>query len=169
METKGETAAALAQRRQALALEPNNALLHFNLGADLEDAGQSAAARTEYLAALHLQPNFPEAQEALHEGSPDPKGQGTPRPDLFARPLAPRPGISQALALEAGGNLKEAIAVFRAILVQTPHEPSARLHLGIALYADGQRPSARREWQRVLILGDAEAARQARRLLARYP
>jgi tetratricopeptide (TPR) repeat protein len=76
--------------------------------------------------------------------------------------------LSPALALARAGRLPEAIAAFRAGLARHPRDTAARLHLGIALYADGQTAPARREWEQVLTLGDPAAKVQAQRLLARY-
>lgn len=171
LEAKGETSAALAQRRQALVLEPDNPLLHFNLGAALEDAGQQASARAEYQAALRLKPNFTEAQQALAEPRKVmPAASGPPGlPPISPPRSAPGDLLHQAIALEAAGRLTDAIAAFHEALTFTPYDPSARLHLGIALYADGQTTLARREWERVLALGNATASRQAQRLLTKYP
>lgn len=198
LEDRGQTAAALAQYRQAAALEPDNALLHFNLAAALADARQRAAARVEYQAALRLKPDFSEARVALEKlpgagreapHAPNPGGAG-PKPDAHIRqeahtgaPLREMPApvgadlrvapsssdLPHALVLEAAGRLDEAIAAFQAVLDRNPTQAEARLHLGIALYANGQKAAARREWRQVLTGRDAGAAAQARRLLASYP
>ena len=173
LEDAGETAAALAQYRQAVTLEPDNALLHFNLGAALADAGQSAAARTEYRMALRLKPDFPEAQAALRAMPPAPALPPAPPPTTSSPKLPPgkRPPttLAQALALETAGRLPEAITAFHALLAQDPRRADVRLHLGIALYADGQTAAARREWQQIVRGNDPGTAAQARRLLAGCP
>ena len=194
LEDRGERAAALAQYRQALALEPGNPLLHFNLAAALQSAGQLAPARAEYQAALRLKPDFAEARAALREmptepdsDSPHPrplplrKGRGEPEAFRFFSHPSPLVGrvaslselggdsYADGLRLERAGRTGEAIAVFRAVLARDPANAAARLHLGIALYAEGgQTQAARRQWQRVLTLNQADLSAQARRLLATY-
>lgn len=155
LEDRGETAAALAQYRQALALEPGNPRLHFNLGAALEEAGQKADAQAEYRAALRLAPDFAEARAAL-ASSPTPAFLPLPAPKTDPDTLA------------RAGRLPEAIAAFRSQMAREPQNAIARLHLGIALYAQGQTALARQEWTRVQTQGSAPAAAQARRLLAAY-
>ena len=78
-------------------------------------------------------------------------------------------GGASPYALEAAGRLPEAVWAFHTLLSRDPSDMTARLHLGIALYALGQTGPARQQWTRVLSGPDADAARRARRLLALYP
>lgn len=186
LEDRGETGAALAQYRQAVALLPSEPRLRFNLGGALAEAGRPAQAAAQYRAALRLKPDFAEAGRALRALAPA-SSVGAPLAAPLAAPLSARsPGaggpstakkgaasgaptqMQPALALARAGRLPEAVAAFRAVLARRPGDAAARLHLGIALYADGQAGQARREWGQVLTGGDKGAAAQARRLLARY-
>ncbi len=196
LEDRGEGNAALAQYHQAVLLVPSDPRLRFNFGGALADAGRPAQAAAQYRAALRLKPDFAEAGRALRalgpilkiaplppilggrDRPPAPNSGGTgkePGEDRdLSIPTPPELGAggrsspSSALALARAGRLPEAVAAFRAVLLHDPRNAAARLHLGIVLYADGQTAQARREWSRVLTLGNAGAAAQARRLLARY-
>jgi len=180
LEDRGEGNAALAQYHQAVLLVPSDPRLRFNFGGALADAGRPAQAAAQYRAALRLKPDFAEAGRALRALGLTGHAMGHV---VGARSIAPSPaapvsqkgamnraptGVQQALALARAGRLPEAVTAFRAALVHHPRNAAARLHLGIVLYADGQTGQARREWSRVLTLGNAEAAAQARRLLAQY-
>lgn len=57
----GDRAGAIRTMRQALAVSRDRAQPHFFLGEALRRDGQHAAARDSYLAALGIQPAFPEA------------------------------------------------------------------------------------------------------------
>jgi len=169
LEDRGESIAALAQYQQAVALLPADPRLRFNLAGALADMGRPAQAAAQYRQALRLKPDFVEAATALRALPELPEGKKEQAPP----PVSPVSGFNGAgaggLSLARAGRLREAVAAFRATLVRDPADTAARLHLGIALYADGRPSQARQEWQRVLTLGDPAASAQARRLLARYP
>ncbi len=188
LEDRGEATAALGQYRQAVALLPTDARLRFNLAGALADAGRRPQAAEQYREALRLKPDFAEAAQALRALGPiSPVGaplaapvsqKGAMNRALPASSLSPRtplshsmgegPGVGAALALARAGRLPEAIAAFRAVLTHDPRDAAARLHLGIALYADGRTAQARHAWEQVQAQGGKSAAAQARRLLARY-
>ena len=182
LDDRGETAAALVQYQEAVALLPADPRLRFNLAAALAETGRRTEAAAQYREALRLKPDFADAAQALRALGPMPD-VGPPHPSLLiplsrragegpgvgAIPKTATGGLSRALALARAGRLPEAAAAFRAVLAQNPRDAAARLHLGIALYADGQTTSARREWHQVVTAGGSDAAAQARRLLARYP
>ena len=169
LEDTGQTAPALAQRRQALALEPNNARLHFNLAATLEDAGQQREALAEYREALRLQPDFAEAQAAVRDETERVSTSPAPNDSSVRAEANYETLFRRGLALEAAGRVAEAIAAFHAVLMRQPRNAAVHLHLGIALYADGQTVPAHREWKTVLGLPDPSASAQAQRLLETYP
>lgn len=171
LEDRGETPAALAQYRQAVALLPADPRLRFNLAAALAEAGQTALAADQYREALRLKPDFAEAGRALAALPAAAAVFGNqPAPQRpVSRPPLPPADLRPALALARAGRLPEAEAAFQAILARHPHDDYARLHLGIVLYANGQKAQAKREWRQVAVSGSRGAAAQARRLLARYP
>lgn len=188
LEDQGARGAALAQYRQAVALLPSDPHLRFNLGGALADSGQRAQAAAQYREALRLEPDFAEAGRALRALSAQEKPLAQEKPPALKVPgysrmeVAPRLGRTGTtpspptppelgaggLSFARAGRLPEAVAAFRAVLARHPRDTAARLHLGIALYADGQTAPARREWEQVLTLGDPAAKVQAQRLLARY-
>ncbi len=65
LELLGQTAAAEASYRAALALDPSHAAAHCNLGALLADLGRESEAEASYRAALAIDPDFQQARMNL--------------------------------------------------------------------------------------------------------
>ncbi|MCC7174271.1 MAG: tetratricopeptide repeat protein [Bryobacterales bacterium] len=63
--SKGRHQEAAAEWKKALALEPDNAKAHTNLGISLSRLGASAEAVVEFRRAVQLRPNYPEAHNNL--------------------------------------------------------------------------------------------------------
>ena len=61
----GRLARAQAELASAIALDPENASAHTNLGLLLAQQGQIARAAAEFQAALRINPRLQQAQEAL--------------------------------------------------------------------------------------------------------
>jgi Flp pilus assembly protein TadD len=66
----GRPAEAVAEFRQAIALNPSSAEAHYDLGNALSGLGNLAAARAEFAKALVIRPAFPEAQAMLQRTAP---------------------------------------------------------------------------------------------------
>jgi tetratricopeptide (TPR) repeat protein len=77
---KGNFPAAVQSAREALVLEPENAIAHFNLGLLLADSGDLGSAILELRKAISLAPflrqSLPDAEEG--EGPPGRHGQCSP-------------------------------------------------------------------------------------------
>jgi tetratricopeptide (TPR) repeat protein len=107
---------------QALAVDANNAELHFLRGRFQQDAGQLAVALTEYRRAVELRPDYADARMAL------------------------------GLHLLAGANYDDAVQQFDAVSHLLPNEPAVHLNLGDAYRATKQYEKAQTEFARVLEL-----------------
>jgi Flp pilus assembly protein TadD len=100
----GQTAAALAEFREAVRLDPHLASARFHLGLALERLGQPAAAIPEYEHALGLEPDMVEARFGL------------------------------ASACAAVGDLDGAILLLRQVIAKAPGFAEARYNLGVDLW-----------------------------------
>jgi tetratricopeptide (TPR) repeat protein len=109
---RGQYDQAIGWLRQAVALQPNNAILHQNLGAAYRKAGRPAEAEACYQQALRLKPDFAEAYNNL------------------------------ANLLRQRGRLQEAVARYQQALLAKPNYPEAQLNLALALRETGQRSEA---------------------------
>jgi tetratricopeptide (TPR) repeat protein len=109
----GQTAAALAEFREAVRLDPRLPAARFHLGLALERMGQPRAAIAEYQQALGLEPEMIEARYGL------------------------------ASACAAVGDLDGAILLLRRIVQKAPGFAEARYNLGVDLwnrYRSGRGP-----------------------------
>jgi len=66
----GNREKALSYLQKALALEPQNAVVHYNLGVYYQKSNQIDKARSEFSRALALKPDYAKAQEALKDLKP---------------------------------------------------------------------------------------------------
>jgi Flp pilus assembly protein TadD len=138
----------------ALALRPDSAATHFNLGAVLYQQGKFPEAVAEHQEARRLNPSSPQirnglglallAQGKLPEASAE-----------FQEALRLNPDFAYAhtnlgFVLKAQGQLPEAIAEYRKALRLMPDDPLVHNSLGIALQAQGQLPEAIVEYREAL-------------------
>lgn len=111
----GQTAAALAEFREAVRLDPRLAAARFHLGLALERMGQPAAAIAEYQHALGLEPDMVEARFGL------------------------------ASACAAVGDLHGAILLLRQVVTKAPGFAEARYNLGVDLWNRYKSARGRRD------------------------
>lgn len=112
---------ALEQYRQALALTPDNARLHYLLGMAYHGRGKFGEALQELREALRLKPAYLEAHYQI--------------------------GL---LYLSDLNRPNEAIRAFNALLAIDPAHVKARNNLGVALWQIGRRSEALAAWQEAL-------------------
>jgi Flp pilus assembly protein TadD len=137
MAREGDLKGAINQHRQALAVYPEYADAHANLGDELQRAGQYDASRPELLEALRLNPasamvladlglldaaagNYPDAISHLNEA-------------LRLAPDMVEPHNNLCFALQHSGRVDEAIVQCREALRLKPDYPDAERNLKSAL------------------------------------
>jgi Flp pilus assembly protein TadD len=108
--------------QHALEVTENNYVAHNNLGAALDQKGQTGEAINQYREALRVNPDFAEAHSNL------------------------------GAILGAEGKTDEAIDQFREVVRLTPDDPVARYNLGTALGRNGQIAEAISQFQEALRL-----------------
>jgi Flp pilus assembly protein TadD len=151
---KGRLADAIDSLRNAQALEPGRTDLIVLLGGLIEQTGHVEEARALYRQALQQDPqntiamnnlayNLAESGEHLDEAL-----------DLATKAsrAASDPNFADTLGLVyLKKNMTEgAVQVFRNLVQKQPGNPTYRLHLGMALLANGDRAVARQELQKAL-------------------
>ena len=115
-----------------LAIEPNYARLHSNVGLELRNQGRLPEAIEQFRMAVEEEPDFAEGWNNL--GS----------------------------ALLEQGRIDEAIAHYRRALALKPGRPELHYHLGLALEARRETEAALEQyWQALRIYPDYDAARRA--------
>lgn len=145
---------------RAIALRPDVAMYHNNLGNALRGAGERDPAAAQYERAVTLDPNYAEAHANL----------GTIRRDqarfaeavaAYERALAINPGLAAArgdlaTALKDQGRVEEAIAQYRAAVSADRSLVEAHSHLLYALHAS-DRVTAGELFEEHLIWGERHA------------
>lgn len=116
----GRTELADSILEQAMAIDANNAELHYLNGVRLEGLSQLAQALTEYRRAVELRPDYVDARTRL------------------------------GLQLLAGANYTDAVQQFEAVAHLVPDRFEVHLNLGDAYRATKQYDLAKREFDRVL-------------------
>jgi 2-polyprenyl-3-methyl-5-hydroxy-6-metoxy-1,4-benzoquinol methylase/Tfp pilus assembly protein PilF len=111
----GERVAAVAHWQRAIALHPNFAQAHMNLGNALREAGRIEEALPHLRQALHLQPS-PFAHNNLGlalAGRGDPQAAMHFRRAIEMDPAYPEPYLNLALELAAQGDIEQALGFAR--------------------------------------------------------
>jgi len=111
---------AVVALRQAVALAPNNAFSHLNLGTALYETGDAAGALAEFREAIRLSPDLAKAHFGL------------------------------GIVSEAAGHEAEAIEAFAAAVKYDPDYAEARLSLGDALRRTGRDAEAITQYDAVI-------------------
>jgi protein O-GlcNAc transferase len=132
--------------RQVIALRPDFAEAHYNLGTALADRGQTREAIPAYQQAIAFKPNFPEAHRNLGNALILGK-QFDEAIAAFGQAIAQRPDFAEAhsglgLALKEKGKFDEAIAACRRSIALRPNLPEAHSGLGHALAGKGNLDAA---------------------------
>jgi tetratricopeptide (TPR) repeat protein len=106
-----DPATAEQDYRQAIQLDPNNDIAHFDLGTVYDEQGQKAQAEQEYQLALVIAPNF---TDALFNLAVDTAGSNAPSAEeLYSKVVSIDPGFAAAwlnlgFTLSSQGKLAEA-------------------------------------------------------------
>ncbi|MBN4000531.1 MAG: tetratricopeptide repeat protein [Nostoc sp. LPT] len=133
--------------RQALALRPDSLPIYNNLGFALQQQGLFDEAINYYQKALELKPDFTEAEanlgNALHA-----QGQLSKEQQIYYAQLNHQLGVARKQA----GDLKTAVAFYRAAIALQPDLLDAHYNLGVALQEQGDFEEAIISYQKILEL-----------------
>src|SRR6266851_5300580 len=154
---------AILNYREALALEPNDSLTHYNLALALKYKGDAKQAAEEFEATLRLQQNNPSAAEGELRQALKLKPSAEMRFELglteaqlgnleavaaeLRRALNPNPRFAKAhsllgVTLRRQGNHAGALAEFRKAVDLDAKDPEAQYNLGMELKADSNTSAA---------------------------
>jgi predicted TPR repeat methyltransferase len=152
----GETEQARAVLESALALEPDDAELHFNLGAVFHDLGEREVARRHYEQACVLDPVHARAWN--HRGIWHQEcGELVEAERCYRQALATNPDDAETLnnlgtLLAAADRQDEAETAYRAALVANPGFAEACKNLAAVLASRGKQTEALHYFQEALRL-----------------
>jgi Flp pilus assembly protein TadD len=142
----GDSAAALAQLKEASTIDPTDSDLAYELARAYESSGAGASASKEYCRFLSLAPNAPEATEARNRvASLAP----------LAQPAAPSPAVrilNDGIVSFEGGKAVEAEAKFAEAIKAEPTWPDAYYDRGIARATIGDNQQAATDFEEYLRL-----------------
>jgi tetratricopeptide (TPR) repeat protein len=153
---QGRTKEAIETYRQAVALEPKDAKLHYNLAIAATKAGDHVAEEHELAKALELDPTFVQAHNQLGSSLLS-SGKLVEAQREFRKALDFDPQSSDALnnlgtVLGHEGKNAEAEKLFRRAITLDPHEPLAYVNLGLTLAAQKKYSDAEQQLQNALAL-----------------
>ena len=157
----GDQPRATAVFLRAAELNPENPLVHFNLGLQLQGRGRHAEAIDCFRRAVSLHPSYSDAMSGLG-WSLRKLGRGREAAAEFARAAALDPKWTADLfgvgdELLTARDFEGAIAAFEQALAIKPDFVEALCQLGNALKASGRLPDAVAAYRRCLALNPASA------------
>jgi serine/threonine-protein kinase len=154
--TPGGREEAVRYYTAALALRPDSAGTHTNLGAALYDQGKWAEAAAEFRETLRLKPDAELAHfnlgNALRQQGQLPEAVAEYKTALHLKPDYPEAHCGLGVALETQGKQAEALAEFREALRLLPDDPVAHFNLGRALQGLNKLAEAVAEYREALRL-----------------
>ena len=149
--TWSNPAEALRYYQAALAVRPDAAIVHLDIGLALVDLGRLPDATGEIRAGLRLDPTSAAAHGCLGIalGKGGDLAGAIPELERGLRGLPDEPGFATALgdALRRTGRLAEAVGAFRRAVAVAPRSASARIGLQTALVEVGRSDEAIAAWQ----------------------
>jgi superkiller protein 3 len=145
--------------RQALSSDPENAALHFALGAMLRQQGHFDEAFEEITRSAQLMPDLPENHSALaylfYLLDDGPNGIAEARTALSMDPRNAEAYQFLGLALYSNGRYRAAAHAFVESLARDSDNVDTYYDLGITLHADGNVPAAIAAYRQALHLNPA--------------
>lgn len=158
----GATERAMESLREAVALDPRNALAEYNLAATLQDAGHREEAVSCYRHAVALQPGFAEAQNSLglvlRTLGRTQEAEQSFRAALTANPDYALAHYDLAITLSDQGRFEEALTDYREAIRLTPESAEACNDMGIALQNLNRLDEALSSFRHALTVAPAFAA-----------
>ena len=145
--------------RQALSSDPQNASLHFALGAMLRQQGRFDDAFDEITLSAQLMPDLPENHSALaylfYLLDDGPNAIAEARTALSMDPRNAEAYQFLGLALYSNGQYRAAVHAFTEALARDADNVDSYYDLGITLHADGNVPAAIAAYRHALHLDSA--------------
>jgi Flp pilus assembly protein TadD len=149
LDTKGQTVAAVAAAKRAVALDPKNASLLGQLAALQSKAYQDAA--TTYQNAQSASTDT--SSNSVFSGSPTVKGVAVLPADPLGQAVATQSGDQVAKLYQAAvGDLTAVIASYKRVAALSPNDPLAQTQLGIQAANLGDRVTALAAFRKALAL-----------------
>ncbi len=141
--------------QDAVANEPDDPIIHNNLGLQLANAGRLPDAIKEYEISLKLKPDYASAYYNMGIAlANDGRSQEAVASFEEALRLKPDPLIHNnlGLALYGAGRIQQAVEHYQKALRLKPDYPEAHNNLGVALVNDGQTQEGIKRFERALRL-----------------
>ena len=141
---------ALTTYRRALALAPDDWVLHENFAKLLQESGESAAAEAQWRKVIELTPHYAPAYYSLGNAL-DAQGRSDEAQTCFQQALQRRPDSHEArnglgLVLSGQGKMAQARREYEEALRKKPDFVEARINLGQLLASQGQVDEARSQY-----------------------
>jgi tetratricopeptide (TPR) repeat protein len=160
--SKGDDAAAIAEWRRALEIEPADDKANYSLGALLMKTGDIRAAIPYFEKALAASPRYPNANGDLGVALAA-SGRMEEAVPHFELEFEISPGSAEAhsnyaRALAQAGRLDDAVAHFRQAAAAAPGDSSVHRNLGRALAIQGHSADAIAELEQAVQLDPRQAA-----------
>ncbi len=150
----GQLGEAIARYRQVLAVDPESASVHNNLGTALYDRGLLEEAEASYRLALAFRPRDAEAHNnlgtLLYEQGKTDEAIASYRKAIALRPDHAEAHNNLGTALVSLGRLGDALESYRRALAFRPDYVAARVHLGTVLWEQGQLEEAAAAYREAL-------------------
>lgn len=140
LDASGQSAAAIARMKEAVAGDPENAEMHDNLGSLYAQRKEWTEAKEAFTAALRIKPDLAAAH--LHLGLTLMAQQQPGGTEELARayqlsPDSPEVAMQFGSALASAGQDEQAIPILRHVLELAPKSTAASYQLGLALQRTG--------------------------------
>jgi protein O-mannosyl-transferase len=153
---RGKLEAALTECQDAVRLDPNRALLRYNLAKVLESVGRRDQAIAEYAEAVRLEPQFAAAHNnyaaALAKVGRVDDAKREFETTVRLQPNDAHAHFNLAALLADTGHGAEALPEFQIALTLQPNFPEALTRWGTALALLGQIPEAMQRYEEALKL-----------------
>ncbi len=153
---EGDSAAGADLIARAIAIRPENADYHFNLGLALFRLGQFDAAASAFAHAARLRPEWPlphyDLGNALHAAGRPEQAARAYRAALKVNADYPQAEANLANVLRATGKQAQAISAYRRLLRRHPDLPEVHNNLGAALLDEGDQPGAETSFRAAIAL-----------------
>ena len=152
----GRKSEAVNANQTAVALSPQDATAHSNLGIRFKELGRLDEAEASYNQAIALKPDFAEAHNNLGITLKE-LGRLDEAEASYNQAIALKPDFAEAHSslgktLQELGKLEEALASYTQAIALKPDHVEAHSSLGITLNAMGSRESALKHFKRSLQL-----------------